>query len=161
MELRFNGLQVVNGFPEGTVGQLGDLATLLTWHRNDPPDDYEMNRNNVVYTWQYNRNPLIDYPDLVEYIWGSMAGEVWDQPLGVEEEDDFAIQLYPNPTSGRIYLQGIKESTMIDVFSIDGRRLLNYTIDSSSWIDLNLSSGLYVLRITSEGKLMTKKILVR
>src|SRR5690606_24496274 len=37
MELRYNGLQVVNGFPEGTDGELGDLATLLDWHRNDPP----------------------------------------------------------------------------------------------------------------------------
>ena len=67
MEIRYNGLEVVNGFPTIT-GQLGDLATLLDWHRNDPPDDFEMNRNNVVYTWQFNRNPFIDQPDLVEYI---------------------------------------------------------------------------------------------
>ena len=27
-----------------------------------------MNRNNVIYNWQFNRNPLIDMPDLVDYI---------------------------------------------------------------------------------------------
>ena len=161
MELRFNGLQVVNGFPEGTVGQLGDLATLLTWHRNDPPDDFEMNRNNVVYTWQFNRNPLIDYPDLVEYIWGDNVGDAWEQPLGVDEVDELSIQLFPNPTNGRIYLKGIIEPTKVDVFSIEGRLLSNYNMESSSYIDLNLSSGLYVLKIASEGKVMTKKLIVK
>lgn len=161
MELRYNGLQVVNGFPEGTVGELGDLATLLNWHRNDPPDDFEMNRNNVVYTWQFNRNPLIDYPDLVEYIWGNNVGNVWEQPLGVDEVGGLSIQLYPNPTSGRIYLMGIKEPTTFAVFSVEGRLLSNYKIENSSWIDLNLSSGLYISKISSEGKSITKKIMVK
>ena len=55
LAVRYNGLELVNGFPDGMVGQFGDLATLLDWHRNDPPDDFEMNRNNVVYNWQFNR----------------------------------------------------------------------------------------------------------
>ncbi|WP_241148074.1 endonuclease [Lacinutrix jangbogonensis] len=59
LDIRYNGLDIVNGFINATNnGLLGDLATLLDWHRNDPPDDYEMNRNNVVYTWQNNRNPF-------------------------------------------------------------------------------------------------------
>jgi hypothetical protein len=77
LDIRYNGLQIVNGFPD-IVGQLGDLTTLLDWHRNDLPDDFEMNRNNVVYTWQLNRNPFIDHPDLVKYFWGNKIGEVWN-----------------------------------------------------------------------------------
>lgn len=161
MALRFNSLQVVNGFPEGIVGQFGDLATILNWHRNDPPDDFEMNRNNVVYNWQYNRNPLIDYPDLVEYIWGNMAGQIWQQPLGVVEVEDSAIQLYPNPTNGRIYLKGIIGSTTIDVYSIERRHISNYNIERSSYIDLNLANGMYVLKITSDGKSFTKKLVIK
>jgi hypothetical protein len=30
----------------------------------------ELNRNNAVYSFQYNRNPFIDYPQVAEYIWG-------------------------------------------------------------------------------------------
>ncbi|MGJ8592865.1 MAG: endonuclease [Aquaticitalea sp.] len=161
MELRFNGLQVVNGFPEGTVGELGDLATLLDWHRNDPPDDFEMNRNNVIYTWQINRNPLIDYPDLVEYIWGNMVGQPWDQPLGVDEIGELSLHLYPNPTNGRIYLKGITEATEIDVYSVEGRLLTSYQMDQSSYIDLNLPSGMYILKMASEGKIVTKKLIVK
>jgi len=74
MALRYNNVDVVNGNPSNsTTGQLGDLATLIQWHRNDPPDDFEMNRNNVIYTWQINRNPFIDQPELVEHIWGNQV----------------------------------------------------------------------------------------
>src|SRR5690606_28383369 len=69
LAIRYNGLEIVEGYPRKKK-QLGDLETLLEWHRNDPPDDFEMNRNNVIYTWQMNRNPFIDEPDLIEYIWG-------------------------------------------------------------------------------------------
>lgn len=160
MELRYNALEIVDGFPVGTVGQLGDLQTLLEWHRNDPPDDFEMNRNNIIYTWQYNRNPFIDYPDLVEYIWGNNVGDPWEQPLSVGEVEELAIQLYPNPTSNRIYLKGINTNTSIDVFSVEGRQLVNYQLDHSSYLDLNLSSGLYIVKIASEGKSITKKLIV-
>lgn len=77
MSVRYNGLDVVNGNPaDSTVGQLGDLATLLTWNMQDPADDFEMNRNNYIYTWQVNRNPFIDYPQLANYIWEPMLDKL-------------------------------------------------------------------------------------
>lgn len=161
MELRYNGLQVVNGFPEGTVGELGDLATILDWHRNDPPDDFEMNRNNVVYTWQFNRNPLIDYPDLVEYIWGNNVGDTWDQPLGVDEVEEMTIKIYPNPTTNRVYFSNVTMPTNVDVYSLEGRLLSNHQINGNSSFDLNLSSGMYVLKMTSDGKSYSKKLMVK
>ena len=47
------------------------LDMLLEWHSQDPPCERELARNDSVYTIQGNRNPYIDYPDLVEYIWGA------------------------------------------------------------------------------------------
>ncbi|WP_027124494.1 endonuclease [Gelidibacter mesophilus] len=76
MAVQYNGLEIVNGSPEGVLGQLGDSKTLLRWRRNDPPDDFEMNRNNIIYTWQINRNPFIDQPELIEYVWGNRVGQV-------------------------------------------------------------------------------------
>ncbi len=45
-----------------------DLQTLLEWHRLDPPDKWEVDRNNYVQSVQQNRNPFVDHPEYVEYI---------------------------------------------------------------------------------------------
>ena len=41
---------------------------LVEWNRLDPPSQVELNRNNYVQSVQGNRNPFIDYPQLVEKI---------------------------------------------------------------------------------------------
>ena len=43
---------------------------LLEWHRLDPVSEKEIVRQDRVSNIQHNRNPYIDYPGLVEYIWG-------------------------------------------------------------------------------------------
>lgn len=48
---------------------------LLEWHRMDPVSEKEKNRAIEVNKIQGNRNPFIDYPELVEYIWGNKKGE--------------------------------------------------------------------------------------
>ncbi|HLT33940.1 MAG TPA: T9SS type A sorting domain-containing protein, partial [Aquaticitalea sp.] len=69
--------------------------------------------------------------------------------------------LYPNPTSNRIYLQGIESETTIEVYSVEGRKLSTYHRDSSSYIDLGLPSGLYILNLISEGRTLTKKLILK
>lgn len=162
MAVRYNGLAVVNGFPTTSpIGQLGDLATLLDWHRNDPPDDFEMNRNNVIFTWQFNRNPFIDQPDLVEYIWGNNVGDIWSQPLGINDTSVLEIKLYPNPTHNRIYIKGIHNITNFEVFSVEGRKIETLKIVENSFLDLNVSSGVYFAKISSGNKHTIKKIIVK
>lgn len=41
-------------------------AALKEWNRIDPPSAVEVNRNNYVESIQGNRNPFIDYPQLVD-----------------------------------------------------------------------------------------------
>ena len=48
---------------------------LLDWHRLDPVSDKEKARAVEVNKIQGNRNPFIDYPELVEYIWGNKQGQ--------------------------------------------------------------------------------------
>lgn len=51
------------------------VELFLKWHRQDPVSQKEIDRNNGIQATQGNRNPFIDYPYLVEYIWGKKAGE--------------------------------------------------------------------------------------
>ena len=55
---------------------------LLKWHRNDPVSDKETVRNDAVYAHQHNRNPFIDHPEMVEYIWGNKQGQGWSEDPG-------------------------------------------------------------------------------
>lgn len=67
MEVMYTIYHLVNTTPN--TYEMGKLDTLLEWHELDPVDDFERNRNEVIYTKQHNRNPFIDYPHFVELIW--------------------------------------------------------------------------------------------
>ena len=44
---------------------MGRYTTLLKWHFQHPVDAAERARNEVVYSYQTNRNPFIDHPEWV------------------------------------------------------------------------------------------------
>lgn len=60
------------------------LNLLLKWHEQDPVDNKETVRNDAVYSHQHNRNPFIDHPELVDYIWGDKQNQEWSLSIGSE-----------------------------------------------------------------------------
>jgi hypothetical protein len=46
---------------------------LLAWNTADPVSQKEIDRNNAVYGIQGNRNPYIDHPEYVSYVWGGAS----------------------------------------------------------------------------------------
>jgi len=86
MDVRYEGLGEVDstGTPEpdliltsnpaliqgstGGTAYMGILSTLIQWHNQDPVDDIELQRNEVVFSYQGNRNPFIDHPEWVDCI---------------------------------------------------------------------------------------------
>ncbi len=161
MCIRYNGLNVVNGNPPNDPdGYIGDLATLLTWNMADDADDFEMNRNNVIYNWQKNRNPFIDFPLLAEYIWGSHAGETWFAALSTSDSLDVKVGLYPNPAKDQLMISGVA-SGHVEVYSMTGTRLFTTQFSENTSIPLSLASGVYVAKVTADGKSTVKKLVVR
>lgn len=159
MAIRYNNLDIVKGFPN-ELGQLGDLDTILNWHRNDPPDDFEMNRNNIVYKWQFNRNPFIDYPELVEYIWGEKTDQIWDKSTDAIDTYLSKIEIRPNPTKGAILISNIIGETSIEILTITGKSIIKYKINSDTSFNLNLKNGTYLIKFTNQNKSITKRITV-
>ncbi|MBY0516656.1 MAG: endonuclease [Bacteriovoracaceae bacterium] len=43
-------------------------ATLREWHKDDPADKEEMERNDKISKYQFTRNPFIDFPELADSI---------------------------------------------------------------------------------------------
>ncbi len=162
LTVRYNGLDVVNGDPDNsTVGQLGDLAILLDWHRNDPPDDFEMNRNNVIYNWQFNRNPFIDQPDLAEYIWGNNIGEVWSNTLSIDENEVSEFLLYPNPANDYIMVSAKGKQGKLEIYDTLGNMLVAQSFNETTKVNLNISSGFYLARFYYNNTSVTKRIIVK
>ncbi|HZH61722.1 MAG TPA: endonuclease, partial [Metabacillus sp.] len=76
MAVRYEGdngeldLEVSETVNNGYAPLHGKLSTLLQWHQQDPVDDFERNRNEIIYQeYQHNRNPFIDHPEWAEAIW--------------------------------------------------------------------------------------------
>lgn len=60
---------------ETNINLIGNLDTFLKWHEEDPVDDFERQRNQVIYAYQRNRNPFIDYPELVSIFYQSSPNQ--------------------------------------------------------------------------------------
>jgi endonuclease I len=53
-----------------SVAYMGMLTVLLQWHAEDPVDDDERYRNDMVYSFQGNRNPFVDHPEWIYTLFG-------------------------------------------------------------------------------------------
>lgn len=97
MHTRYSGngepnLNIVDFTPTFPNSQMGKLSTLLEWNELDPVDAFERRRNDVIYGWQKNRNPFVDYPELANRIWGDA------QPNNIQFVDVSLGNAAPNET---------------------------------------------------------------
>lgn len=77
-------------FANGTAGLTTTAQSMfLKWHRNDPVSEKEINRNNGIEKLQGNRNPFVDMPELVEYIWGKKSSKNYTcEKQGLDEVEN-------------------------------------------------------------------------
>lgn len=68
----WKGEQALQILQQGAYPTLQKWAYKLyiQWAKADKPDAVEVKRNNDVYKIQGNRNPYVDFPNLMEYVWG-------------------------------------------------------------------------------------------
>jgi endonuclease I len=143
------------------------IDLLLKWHEQDPVSEKETNRNAAVYNIQKNRNPFIDYPELVELIWGSDFGKPFLPETSIDEKtgDENPVTISPNPSyrdvtvtfenpfSGVIYLYNILG---ILFQQIPLQSVYTQNIDLS-----NYPNGLYILELKTENQLPLHKKIIK
>jgi len=145
---------------------LGVLPTLLEWHRNDPVDEWEINRNNIIYNnYQNNRNPFIDHPELAEHLWGTKKGEAWIDTTESSEnpiEEVQPIVLYPIPASNILNIQGITETVEVKIFDALGRTVISRSITpDKNQVDVSRLSGRYQVRLTIGEIVISRGLIVK
>lgn len=139
------------------------LSMLIRWHNEDPVSEKEITRNNAVYALQHNRNPFIDYPELVGKIFGSDSVNAFN-PNGIEE---FAHQenwlVYPNPATEVVTLVApmeMNEEVLLQVRSLTGQLLYQERQQFVDYLNINISdlpSGVYMLACISDKGRVVKK----
>jgi len=132
----------VNTYPNPEHGKLSEL---LLWNEQDPPDDFEMNRNDVIYSYQENRNPFIDHPEYVQEIWGN--------PSAIAENGMITIACYPNPVLTNLYIEFSENINLsYSFYYLDGRkvRVGNLQAGKSTLSLQGLQQGLYILMINDK-----------
>jgi endonuclease I len=145
---------------------------LLQWNAEDPVSQYEDNRNtylgNASNTYgQGNRNPFIDNPYLATVIWGGpIAQNRWPNVfLSIDQFDLFAdVSVYPNPSNDqKINIDTEADIQNIQLISVNGQIMLevkNPTKVFNTYTLEDLPDGFYFVKISSDNKSITKKIII-
>lgn len=60
----------------------------IAWGKQDLVDALERNRNNAVAKIEGNRNLLVDYPYLADYVWGDSTDVAFDPTTSITTADD-------------------------------------------------------------------------
>ncbi|HEX2961710.1 MAG TPA: endonuclease [Ignavibacteriales bacterium] len=113
MSLKYNGVRgdwTFNHLNSVTLPNSGeapeDLNTLLEWNRQDPPDKWEVERNNYVQSIQLNRNPFVDHPEYVNYI--NFNDLTALNPTFAAEPENYPSAITANAKDSSITLKWIK-----------------------------------------------------
>lgn len=138
-------LQFVLG--DGNCKTIGDIATLMKWHLEEPVTEAEILRNKAVYKIQGNRNPFIDHPEYAERIY-CYDGKSYNEALqavvaGTNNE----------PISGLAF-----ENKSISIAVGETKTLSPIYTPSNAKRDVNWeSSDTSVATVDSYGKITAKK----
>jgi hypothetical protein len=106
-----------------------DLQKLIDMHYADLPDAFEKARHEYVYSKQGNRNPFIDFPNLVDCIDFSdltLKGNC-SQYVGITQiREQTKFMLYPQPTADLLNISfdaPVTEVAELTVFDLSGKRV--------------------------------------
>jgi endonuclease I len=146
------------------------LEMLMEWHHNDPVSQKEITRNDAVYYIQNNRNPFIDYPQLVDKIFGIDSLN----PFIIDDDTNIIINyrelhfsVFPNPTNGELQIttmlhersKSLQEGDMIEIYDILGQLQLSIVNQKSKIQNIDvttLAAGVYLLKIGNHIKKFVK-----
>ena len=77
--------------------------------------------------------------------------------------DEDAVLLYPNPSTGLLYLNGVDATVnALEVFDVSGKSVRSENKFTSNSLDLSgLQEGIYFIKLQTDQGLLNKKIVIR
>lgn len=148
-----------------SLGPQQDIATLINWHFQDPPDAFEKAKQEYIYSIQHNRNPFIDFPDLVYCIdFSTLLPNSPCNPVSTTHSTApfYNIQIYPNPACSIIQIASEIPQEMLYVLLDQTGRIVKTGKIPSHYPQLSiidLPDGLYQMLLkTQDGTVCSHRI---
>jgi endonuclease I len=138
------------------------IQLLLQWNRQDPVSQKELTRVENVYAIQKNRNPFIDHPELIEYIWGNNKNIPWQITTNNISFFNKELELNFNSTQKTIFVSSF-ENMPIDIvlFSVNGIKVLQCKYSTNSFFKIpDVQKGIYIVFISNSRDSLTDKICI-
>lgn len=71
------------------------------------------------------------------------------------------LRMYPNPTKNNLYIEtALNGAINVSIVNMLGKEVVNTNVVNNSVNVANLTSGIYIVKITEEGKTSTKKLII-
>ncbi len=148
-----------------------DVNTLIQWHFNDLPDGFEKAKHEYIYTLQNNRNPFIDYPELVDCIDFNqvLKNATCNSTVSIDEiiYNNSKANIFPNPVENLLNIQHDNTFSNIKsviIFDLSGKKIKSlqpkayFSVYSENISDL--FTGSYLINIEFDnGDSVTKRLI--
>ena len=108
-----------------------------------------------------NRNPFIDYPSLADYIFGANFGQPWSRTLSTQTPIENRVAVYPNPASEFLIISGLEGTSKVEIFTVTGQLLQTENFENETRVRLDLSAGMYLVKLSNGTQTTTRKIIVK
>jgi len=91
-----------------------------------------------------------------------ISGNV-DAPMSIDDENILDMRIYPNPVDGSFVtiLSPVNGTKYIQVFDINGRRVMDTSINNNTLDVSSINSGFYMIKVTIDGQSKISKLVVR
>lgn len=127
---------------------------LKQWHFQDPPDNWEIARNDFIDSLQNNRNPFVDSIDYACFVnFSNMTYEPLACEASINELLNNGFITYPNPSKDEINLH--VDATTISSYQIidfQGRVVLSNNVNNLALVKANISklnAGTYMVKVVT------------
>jgi len=83
-------------------------------------------------------------------------------PIAVNEISfENYVSIYPNPTNGEFTVYGLRSTVELSVYNVYGEKVYSQIVNSkSNIVYLDVTSGIYFMKIISDKKIVNKKIVI-
>ena len=89
------------------------------------------------------------------------TGEAWFASLSTHENQTVNYVIYPNPARESFTVSGINNDAVIELYNSLGMKVFEQKFIGETSFVPNVTPGIYLAKITNDGRTAVKKVVIR